>query len=105
MKGCLGNSWEGDNSGEAQSDLDACFLPLSLSIPIERKVIACSGGCKAIVDTGAAFIKGTKTLVDSMQKLIGATPWGSKVEGHAPGSLPVSTHNKNHQGQPLTLSL
>ena len=52
MKGCLGNSWEGDNSGEAQSDLDACFLPLSLSIPIERKVIACSGGCKAIVDTG-----------------------------------------------------
>ena len=105
MKGCLGNSWEGDNSGEAQSDLDACFLPLSLSIPIERKVIACSGGCKAIVDTGAAFIKGTKTLVDNMQKLIGATPWGSKVEGHAPGSLPVSTHNKNHQGQPLTLSL
>jgi len=104
MKGCLGNSWEGDNSGEAQSDLDAHFLPLSLSISTERKVIACSGGCKAFVDTGAAFIEGPRTLVDNMQ-LIGPMPPGSKVKGHAPGSLPVSTHNKNHQGQPLTLSL
>ena len=48
MKGYLGSSWEGDNSGEAQSDHDAHFLPLFLSISIERKVIACSGGCKAI---------------------------------------------------------
>ena len=105
MKGCLGDSREGNNSGEAQSDLDAHFLPLSLSISIERKVIACSGRCMAFVDTGTAFIEGPKPLVDNMQKLIRAKPWRSKVKGHAPGSLPVSTHNKDHQGQPLTLSL
>ena len=105
MKGCLGDSWEGDNSGEAQSDLVAHFLPLSLSISIERKVIACSGGCMAFVDIGTAFIEGPKPLVDNMQKLIGAKPSRSKVKGHAPGSLPVSTHKKDPQGQPLSLCL
>ena len=105
MKGCLGYSREGDNSGETQNDLDAHFLPLSLSISMRRKVIACSGGCEAVVDTGVSMIKGPKTLVDNIQKLIGATLRGFKVKGHAPGSLPVSTHNKDLQGQPLTLSL
>ena len=105
MKGCLGDSREGDNSGETQSDLDASFLPLSLSITMKRKVIACSGGCKAVVDTGVSVIKGLRTLVNNIPKLISTTPRGSKVKGHAPGSLPVSSHNKDHQGQPLTLSL
>ena len=95
MKGCLGDSREGDNSGETQSDLDASFLPLSLSITMKRKVIACSGGCKAIVDTRATCIKGPETLADTIQNLIGSKPRGSKVKGHASGSLPVSTHNKN----------
>ena len=100
MKGCLGDSREGNNSGEAQSDLVAHFIPLSLSISIERKVIACSGGCEALVDTGTALIKGPRRLVNNIQKLIGTTPRGSKVKGHASGSLPVSTHNKDLQGQP-----
>ena len=104
-KGCLGDSREEDNSGEAQSDLDAHCLPLSLSISIERKVIACSGGCKAVVDTRATCIKGPETLADTIQNLIGSKPRGSKVKGHASGSLPVSTHNKDNQDQPLTLSL
>ena len=42
-KGCLGDSQEGGSSGETQSDLDARFLPLSLSISMKIKVIACSG--------------------------------------------------------------
>ena len=105
MKGCLEDSREGDNSGETQSDLDARFLPLSLSISMRRKVIACSEGCEAVVDTGVSMIKGPKTLADNIQKLIGATLRGFKVKGHALGSLPVSTHNKELQGQPLTLSL
>ena len=105
MKGYLGDSWEGGNSGETQSDLDAHFLPLSLSISMKRKVIACSGGCKALVDTGSSDIVGPSTLVNNIWKLIGATPQGSEVKGHAPGSLPVSTHNKDFQGQPLSLSL
>ncbi|XP_040111873.1 pregnancy-associated glycoprotein 1-like [Oryx dammah] len=41
-------------------------------ISVERKVIACSGGCEAVVDTGAAFIEGPRTLVNNIQKLIGA---------------------------------
>ena len=105
MKGCLGDSRGGDNSEETQSDLDASFLPLSLSISMRRKVIACSGGCEAVVDTGVSVIKGPRTLVDNIRKLISTTPWGSKVKGHASGSLPVSTYNKDLQGQPLTLSL
>ena len=104
-KGCLGDRWEEDNSGEAQSDLDAHFLPLSLSITVKRKVIACSGGCKAIVDTRATCIEGLRTVINNIQNFIGATPRGSKVKGHAPGSLPIYTHNKDHQGQSITLSL
>ena len=105
MKGCLGDSWEGDSSGETQSDLDARFLPLSLRISMKRKIIACSGGCEALVDTGAPLIDGPKPLVDNIQKLIGATPRGSKVKGHASGSLPVSIHNTDLPGQPLILCL
>ena len=95
MKGCLGDSQEGDNSGVTQRDLDACFLPLSLSISIKRKVIACSGDCEAVVDTGATYIGGPRRLVNNIQKLISPMPQGSKVKGHAPGSLPVSTHNED----------
>ena len=105
MKGCLGDSRGGDNSEETQSDLDASFLPLFLSITMKREVIASSDSCTAMVDTGASHIQGPGRLVDKVQKLIGARPRGSKVNGHAPGSLPFSTHNKDHQGQPLTLSL
>ena len=94
-KGCLGDRWEEDNSGEAQSDPDGRFLPLSLSIFLKRKIIACSGGCKAVVDTRATCIEGLRTMVDNIQKLIGATPRDSKGKGNAPGSLPVSTHNRD----------
>ena len=52
MKGSLGDSQEGGNSGENLSDLDALFLPLSLSISMKRKVIAFSDSCEALVDTG-----------------------------------------------------
>ena len=104
-KGCLGDSEEGGSSGETQSDLDAHFLPLSLSISMKRKIIACTGGCEALVDTGTALIKGPRRLVNNIQKLIGTTPQDSKVKGRAPGSLPVSTQNMDLQGLPLSLSL
>ncbi|XP_025142995.1 pregnancy-associated glycoprotein 1-like [Bubalus bubalis] len=48
------------------------------TISIERKVIACSGRCKDIVDTGATFIEGPGTLIHNIQKFIGAMPQGSK---------------------------
>ena len=45
MKGCLGDGREGGSSGEVESDLDACFVTLFLSIYMKRKVIAFSGSC------------------------------------------------------------
>ncbi|KAI4561736.1 hypothetical protein MJG53_016790 [Ovis ammon polii x Ovis aries] len=51
---------------------------LALSITMKRKVIACSGGCKAIVDTRATCIEGLRTVINNIQNLIGATPRGSK---------------------------
>ena len=71
----------------------------------EKEGYCLFGGCEALVDTRTSLILGPRRLVNNIQKLIGAMPRGSEVKGHAPGSLPVSTHNKDHQGQPLTLSL
>ena len=96
---------EGSNSVETHSDLVAPFLPLSLSITMKREVIACSDDCTAMVGTGASHIQGPGRLVDNVQNLIGTMPQGSTVKAHAPGSLPVSTHNKDLHSQPLTLSL
>ena len=103
-KSCLEDSWEGGSSGGTQSDLDACFVTLSLSISM-KNVIACSGGCEALVDTGTSLILGPRRLVSNIQKLISAMPGGSEVKGHAPGSLPVSIQKKHLQGQTLSLSL
>ncbi|XP_055439356.1 pregnancy-associated glycoprotein 1-like [Bubalus kerabau] len=47
-------------------------------ISMKRKVIAYSGGCHAIFDTRTSAIEGPSTLVNNIQKLIGATPRGSK---------------------------
>ena len=86
MKGCLGDSREGGSSGETQSDVDACFVTLSLSISKKRNAISCSGSCEALVDTATSLILGPRRLINNIQKLIGATPRGSEVKGHAPES-------------------
>ena len=105
MKGCLGDSREGGSSGETKSSFDARFVTLSLSISMKRKVIVCFGSCNALVDTRTSLILGPRRLVSNIQKLTSAIPRGSEVKDHAPGSLPVSTHKKDLQGQPLSLSL
>uniref|UniRef100_A0A4W2HD76 Pregnancy-associated glycoprotein 1-like n=1 Tax=Bos indicus x Bos taurus TaxID=30522 RepID=A0A4W2HD76_BOBOX len=47
-------------------------------ITMNREVIACSEGCAALVDTGSSNIQGPGRLIDNIQRIIGATPRGSK---------------------------
>ncbi|MXQ90784.1 hypothetical protein E5288_WYG016312 [Bos mutus] len=102
---CLQNRDEQEGSVVMFGGMDHCYYKGELNwvpliqagdrsvhmdcISFERKVIACSGGCKAFVDTGAAFIEGPRTLVDNMQ-LIGPMPPGSKhyVSCSAVNTLP-----------------
>ncbi|XP_069421461.1 pregnancy-associated glycoprotein 1-like [Ovis canadensis] len=54
-------------------------------ISMERKVIAHSGGCEAVVDTVISLILGLRRLVKNKQKLIGA------IYEHYISCFPVST--------------
>uniref|UniRef100_A0A8C6FQQ7 Peptidase A1 domain-containing protein n=1 Tax=Moschus moschiferus TaxID=68415 RepID=A0A8C6FQQ7_MOSMO len=55
---------------------------------MKGNVIACSGGCEAVVDTGTSLIEGPTNLVNNIQKLIGATPRRSK---HYVSCLTINT--------------
>ena len=88
-----------------QSDLYAHFVPLSLTISMNRCIIACYGDCEAIVDTRTSLILDPRRLISNILRLIGTTSRGSEVKGHTPGSLSVSIQNKDLQGQSLPLSL
>ncbi|XP_069421664.1 pregnancy-associated glycoprotein 1-like [Ovis canadensis] len=50
-------------------------------ISMKRKVIACSGGCHAVLDTGTSLIQGPTSLVNNIQRLIRATPPWFQGEG------------------------
>uniref|UniRef100_A0A8C6E5E3 Peptidase A1 domain-containing protein n=1 Tax=Moschus moschiferus TaxID=68415 RepID=A0A8C6E5E3_MOSMO len=58
------------------------------SISMKKKVIACSGGCEALLYTGTSLIQGPSSLVDDIHKLIGTTPQGSK---HYVSCLTINT--------------
>ncbi|KAM9764463.1 pregnancy-associated glycoprotein 1-like [Dama dama] len=47
-------------------------------ISMNRRVISCSGGCEALVDTGTSLIQGPRRLVNNILRLIGTIPRGSK---------------------------
>ncbi|XP_068833423.1 pregnancy-associated glycoprotein 1-like [Capricornis sumatraensis] len=47
-------------------------------ISMKRRGIACSGGCEALVDTGASLILDPRRLISNIQKLISAMPRGFK---------------------------
>uniref|UniRef100_A0A8C6DQR6 Peptidase A1 domain-containing protein n=1 Tax=Moschus moschiferus TaxID=68415 RepID=A0A8C6DQR6_MOSMO len=82
------NKWEG--SVVMFGGVDKSYYVHMDRISMKRKVIACSGSCEAVVDTGTSLILGPTRLVNNIQKLIGATPRGSKhyVSCFAINSLP-----------------
>ena len=92
--------------GRLQSDPGACFVPLSLSISINKMVVACSGGCQAIVDSGSSVLAGPTQVVRNIFKHTKPNPKEkSQVKGHATGSFLGSPHTKDHLGQPLSCFL
>lgn len=97
--------WRQSGRGQWQgSDPCACFVPLSLSISINGKVIACDGGCQAIVDTGTSLLLGPQDAVLNIQEIIQARRSTSgEVKGHAIGSLWGLPHSGRLAGPTFSL--
>ncbi|XP_078403895.1 pepsin A-like [Cetorhinus maximus] len=53
---------------------DAYWQILIDRVTIDGEVVACSGGCPAIVDTGTSLLVGPSTPIGNIQQGIGATP-------------------------------
>ncbi|XP_027387754.1 pregnancy-associated glycoprotein-like [Bos indicus x Bos taurus] len=68
---------EGQSWGTLQSDHGVRFVPLSLSISMNGKLIACKRGCQAIMDTGTTFLLGPSRHIAKIQRLIRIRPFGS----------------------------
>ena len=84
---CGRSRGDGGSEGSPQSHPPACFVPLPPSISMNGEVIACDGGCQAIIDTGTSLLIGPSHVVFNIQMIIGANQsYSGEVKGHAAGS-------------------
>lgn len=76
------------------------------SITINGMVVACDGGCEAILDTGTSMLVGPSSDIFNIQAAIGATQdsYGQVRPGpypHLPGPLCTIRNDKERRGDPL----
>ncbi|XP_038675281.1 pepsin A-like [Scyliorhinus canicula] len=74
-------------------------------ITINGQIVACDGGCPAIVDTGTSFLTGTNSAIDTIQEYIGAS--GSQnsaasIDCSKLGSMPDVVFTINGMDFPLS---
>uniref|UniRef100_A0A8C2RZP2 Peptidase A1 domain-containing protein n=1 Tax=Capra hircus TaxID=9925 RepID=A0A8C2RZP2_CAPHI len=103
-----GGSYEGGSSqfpqgGSLPHDPEARFVLLSLSISMNRSIVACSHGCQAFVDTGTSLIYGSTDLVTNINKLLNARLEDSEyaVSCDAVKTLPPVIFNINGIDYPV----
>lgn len=90
--------------GGGHSVIPVPALSPSLSISMNGKVVACDGGCQAIVDTGTSLLIGPNYPIFNILKSINARPTSTgEVKAHATGP-PWAPRTEGPAG-PTSLSL
>lgn len=62
-------------------------LCLPVSVTINGQVVACSGGCQAIVDTGTSLIVGPERSISNINGWVGASSQNGDVSAKKPDVL------------------